>query len=84
MQALSEANEAWSTKLKDASVAAIAEAAEVDRLTAELATLKELLSESLYALEYGLDMTKPDDMSGCDCPMCVVSRKIRKLLGENQ
>lgn len=50
----------------------------------EVDSAKELLSEALYALEYGLDMTKPDDMSGCDCPMCVVSRKIRKLIGENQ
>ena len=58
-QALSAANESWSTKAN---------------------SLKELLSEALYAIEYGLDITKPDDMSGCDCPMCVMSRKIRKVL----
>ena len=43
-----------------------------------------VLSESLYALEYGVDMTKPEGMSGCNCPSCTVIPKIRKLLGENQ
>lgn len=50
----------------------------------EIDSLKLLLSEAFYALEYSVDMTKPRSMFGCDCPSCTVIPKLRKLLGENQ
>ena len=49
-------------------------------MKAERDAALELLSEALYALEYGVDMTKPEGMSWCDCPSCTVIPKIRKLM----
>jgi hypothetical protein len=57
-----------------------ADDAEIARLEAERDAALELLSEALYALEYGVDMTKPEGMSWCDCPSCTVIPKIRKLM----
>ena len=31
---------------------------------------KDALELALYALEYASDLTKPEGMSGCDCPVC--------------
>lgn len=33
-------------------------------------TDEALLREALYALEYASDMTKPEDLQGCGCPIC--------------
>ena len=41
-----------------------------------------LLTEALYALQYAADMTKPEDMSGCSCPICTVIPKIEVALVE--
>ncbi len=38
-----------------------------------------LLEKALYALEYASDMTKPEDMSGCDCPICTVIGEIEAM-----
>jgi len=44
--------------------------------------LRELLNDAVYALEYAADMTKPEGLSGCDCPICVTIPKLRAALGE--
>jgi len=46
--------------------------------------LRELLSDAVYALEYAADMTKPEGLSGCDCPICVTTPKLRAALGEGK
>ena len=58
-----------------------------DRLRADLlpiraamAALNSLLSDAKYALEYAADMTKPDDLSGCTCPICTTLPKIDAAL----
>lgn len=47
-------------------------------VVAEVEKLEALLSDALYALEYASDMTKPEGLSGCDCPICTVIGKIEK------
>ena len=41
-----------------------------------------LLREALYALEYASDMTKPEDLQGCGCPICTNIAALRERLGE--
>lgn len=55
--------------------AAIANAESVD-------TDDVLMREALYALEYAADMTKPEGLSGCDCPICTSTIALQKRLGE--
>ncbi len=40
-----------------------------------------LLREALYALEYANDMTKPEDLQGCGCPICTNIAALRERLG---
>lgn len=51
---------------------------------AERARYRTILEDALYALEYASDMTKPTDMQGCTCPICVMGPKLRELLKEDQ
>ena len=37
-----------------------------------------LLREALYALEYASDMTKPEDLQGCRCPICTNIAALRE------
>ena len=39
-----------------------------------------LLREALYALEYASDMTKPEDLQGCGCPICTNIAALRERL----
>jgi hypothetical protein len=39
-----------------------------------------LLREALYALEYANDMTKPEDLQGCGCPICTNIAALRERL----
>ena len=69
-------------------------AAELRRLHAEnaeqigeIVALKEqrdellaVLEEAEYALDYASDMTKPEGLSGCDCPICTASIRIGEVL----
>lgn len=55
-------------------------AAELRRLHAENEKLLAVLEEAKYALDYAADMTKPEGLSGCDCPICSVSIKIGETL----
>ena len=41
-----------------------------------------LLREALYALEYASDMTKPEGLQGCGCPICTNITALRERLGE--
>ena len=43
-----------------------------------------LLREALYALEYASDMTKPEDLQGCGCPICTNITALRERLGEEK
>ena len=54
--------------------------AEIDALKAERDALQPLLAAALYALEYASDMTKPDGLSGCECPICTVAPMLEKAL----
>ena len=47
---------------------------------AKIEQLESLLRAALYALEYACDMTKPDDMSGCHCPICSSIKEIKECL----
>ena len=42
---------------------------------------ESLLREALYALEYASDMTKPEDLQGCGCPICTNIAALRERLG---
>jgi len=44
--------------------------------------VRKLLEQALYALEYAADMTKPDDMSGCKCPICTTIPMIKAELAK--
>ena len=44
--------------------------------------LVKVLREAEYALDYASDITKPDGLSGCDCPICTVSIKVRAAIRE--
>jgi len=48
-------------------------------LALDAARYQALLEKALYALEYASDMTKPEDMSGCDCPICNVIGEIEAM-----
>ena len=43
-----------------------------------------LLREALYALEYASDMTKPEDLQGCGCPICTNIAALRERLGDEK
>ena len=45
-------------------------------------TDEALLREALYALEYANDMTKPEDLQGCGCPICTNIAALRERLGD--
>jgi len=45
-------------------------------------TDRELMQQALYALEYASDMTKPENMSGCGCPICVTITALRDRLAQ--
>ena len=51
-------------------------AAELRRLHSENARLVAVLREAAYALDYASDMTKPEGLSGCDCPICTVAQTV--------
>ena len=55
-------------------------AAELRRLHAENEKLLAVLEEAEYALDYAADMTKPEGLSGCDCPICTASIQIGEVL----
>ena len=55
-------------------------AAELRRLHAQAAQDEALLREALYALEYANDMTKPEDLQGCGCPICTNIAALRERL----
>ena len=55
-------------------------AAELRRLHAENEKLLAVLEEAEYALNYAADMTKPEGLSGCDCPICTASIRIGEVL----
>lgn len=55
-------------------------AAELRRLHAENEKLLAVLEEAEYALDYATDMTKPEGLSGCDCPICTASIRIGEVL----
>ena len=55
-------------------------AAELRRLHAENEKLLAVLEEAEYALDYASDMTKPEGLSGCDCPICTASIRIGEAL----
>jgi hypothetical protein len=42
--------------------------------------LTALIDKALYALEYASDMTKPEDMSGCECPICTAIDDLKEAL----
>lgn len=61
----------------------------LDGALKEIARLHEVnqellgaLKEAEYALDYASDMTKPEGLSGCDCPICSVSIKIRTAIAK--
>jgi hypothetical protein len=43
-------------------------------------TDRELMQQALYALEYASDITKPENMSGCGCPICVTITALSERL----
>ena len=43
-----------------------------------------LLREALYALEYASDMTKPEGLQGCGCPICTNIAALRERLGDEK
>lgn len=45
-------------------------------------TDRELMQQALYALEYASDMTKPENMSGCGCPICVTITALSDRLAQ--
>ena len=55
-------------------------ASELRRLHAENEKLLAVLEEAEYALDYAADMTKPEGLSGCDCPICTASIRIGEVL----
>ena len=57
-------------------------AAELRRLHAQAAQDEALLRQALYALEYASDMTKPEGLQGCGCPICTNITALRERLGE--
>ena len=72
-------DEKWH-RWKDDPTDELKAAAELRRLHAENEKLLAVLEEAEYALDYAADMTKPEGLSGCDCPICSVSIKIGEAL----
>ena len=52
--------------------------------TEPLPTDEALLREALYALEYAIDMTKPEDLQGCGFPICTNIAALRERLGDEK
>jgi hypothetical protein len=44
--------------------------------------LTTLIDKALYALEYASDMTKPEGLGGCDCPICTTIFQINETKGK--
>jgi hypothetical protein len=65
---------------EDLRVGLMLQYAHIGRLVEERDALKELLEKAHYALEYASDMTKPDGLGGCDCPICTVIFEIEAML----
>ena len=59
-------------------------AAELRRLHAQAAQDEALLRQALYALEYASDMTKPEGLQGCECPICTNIAALRERLGDEK
>lgn len=55
---------------------------ELRRAKQQIERKDALLRECLYALDYASDMTKPEGLSGCDCPICTSIANIKTELGE--
>lgn len=68
-------NEALKVKLMTATKSALDHKERGD-------VLLEALKEAEYALGYAADMTKPEGLSGCDCPICSVSVKVRAAIAK--
>lgn len=47
-----------------------------------MSTPRKAMEDALYALEYASDLTKPEDMSGCSCPICTAIVVLRGVLAE--
>ncbi len=52
----------------------------VNDAIAQIDADEALMREAMYALDFAADMTKPDGLSGCDCPICTVSKALEKRL----
>ena len=72
-------DEKWH-RWKDDPTDELKAAAELRRLHAENEKLLAVLEEAEYALDYASDMTKPEGLSGCDCPICTASIRIGEVL----
>ena len=72
-------DEKWH-RWKDDPTDELKAAAELRRLHAENENLRAVLEEAKYALDYAADMTKPEGLSGCDCPICTASIRIGEVL----
>lgn len=78
----------WQERLENSphlqACGAVGEAmqAEIDELREENARQRKLLEDCQYALGYSADMTKPEGLSGCDCPICATTLALHKELGE--
>lgn len=53
---------------------------EIVKLKDQRDELLAVLEEAEYALDYAADMTKPEGLSGCDCPICTASIRIGEVL----
>ena len=53
---------------------------EIVALNEQRDELLAVLEEAEYALDYASDMTKPEGLSGCDCPICTASIRIGEVL----
>lgn len=72
-------DEKWH-RWKDDPTDELKAASELRRLHAENEKLLAVLEEAEYALDYAADMTKPEGLSGCDCPICTASIRIGEVL----
>lgn len=72
-------DEKWH-RWKDDPTDELKAAAELRLLHAENEKLLAVLEEAEYALDYASDMTKPEGLSGCDCPICTASIRIGEVL----
>jgi hypothetical protein len=74
MSYLSEARKAMGVDCDFPSMISLISALKVKR-----DALADLLEKALYALEYASDITKPEGLSGCDCPICTVIGEIEAM-----